>query len=144
MFESMGLHSNHVFEPNEWQHVVIRKQGRGESARTELYLHALGEAFLKPLAVRDAYDMGLEKIILGVNRSGAYGYRMEMANVKIFDDVAINPAELFAEGPGATELGAVPVWSIHSAVERLDAEMANLQTALEGLPQIRNSLQLDG
>ena len=144
VFESMGLHSNHVFEPNEWQHALIRKQGQGESARTELYLHALGEAFLKPLAVRDAYDMGLEKIILGVNRSGAYGYRMEMANVKIFDDVAIDPAELFAEGPGATELGAVPVWSIHSAVERLDAEMANLQTALEGLPQIRNSLQLDG
>ena len=144
VFESMGLHSDHVFEPNEWQHVVVRKQGRGESARTELYLHALGESFLKPLAVRDAYDMGLEKIILGVNRSGAYGYRMEMANVKIFDDVAIDPVELFTTGPGTTELGAVPVWSIHSAVDRLDAEIANLQTALEGLPQIRNSLQLDG
>lgn len=143
VFESMGLHSNHVFEPNEWQHALIRKQGQGESARTELYLHALGEAFLKPLAVRDAYDMGLEKIILGVNRSGAYGYRMEMANVKIFDDVAIDPAELFAEGPGTTALGSVPVWSIDSAVQRLDAEMANLQTELEGLPQIHNSQQLD-
>lgn len=144
VFESMGLHSNHVFDPNEWQHVVIRKQGRGESARTELYLHSLGEVFSGPLAVRNAYDMGLEKIILGVNRSGAYGYRMEMAKVKIFDDVAVDPAELFAEGPGTTELGAVPVWSIDSAVERLDAEMENLQTALEGLPQIQNSLQLDG
>ena len=144
VFESMGLHSDHVFEPNEWQHVVVRKQGRGESARTELYLHALGEAFSGPLAVRDAYDLGLEKIILGVNRSGVYGYRMEMAKVKIFDDVAVDPAELFSEGPDTTALGSTPVWSIGSAVERLDTEMENLQTALEGLPQIRNSLQLDG
>ena len=144
VFESMGLHSNHVFEPNEWQHVVIRKQGRGESARTELYLHSLGEAFSGPLAVRNAYDMGLEKIILGVNRSGAYGYRMEMAKVKIFDDVAVDPAELFSEGPDTTALGSTPVWSIGSAVERLDAEMEKLQLALEGLPEIRNSLQLDG
>jgi signal transduction histidine kinase/DNA-binding response OmpR family regulator len=143
VFNSMALLSEHVFEPNVWQHVLIRKRGRGESAHTELYLHSLGDAFSQPLAVLDAYDLGLEKIILGVNRSGAHGYRMEMANVKIFDDLTVGAAELFAEGPGTSALGFVPVWSIHSAVDRLDAELANLQPELEGLPQIHNSLQLD-
>jgi hypothetical protein len=83
VFKEKGLITDFVFHPDVWQHVVVRKRGRGTASRAEVFLTPLDGSSGEPLVAGDDFDMSLKKLVLGVNRSGKYGYRMEMANVKI-------------------------------------------------------------
>jgi hypothetical protein len=84
-----------------WNHVVARKTG-GSAADFWLGtestpLQSLGTANLNP--------GGLQWFRLGVNRNSDSLYAMEMANVKIYDDVNVSLTALNNEGP---QLLAIP------------------------------------
>ncbi len=143
VFYNKSQSSPRGIRPDVWQHVVIRKRGRGELSHADVFLNEAGGMFTGPLISADDFDMSLEKFVLGVNRNGTYGYRMEMANVKIFDDAAVSPEQLFAEGPGNRSFEPVPVFSMGRAIRDLAAEAESLQKELLTLPRIEESFQLD-
>jgi signal transduction histidine kinase len=143
VFQEKGLASDYIFRPAIWQHVVVRKRGRGKASHAELFLTPLDGSFGAPLVAGDDFDMSLKKMVLGVNRSGKYGYRMEMANVKVFDDASVPIESLFTEGPQSRSFEPVPLRSINRGIRSLGVEAANLRVELADLPRIEESLQLD-
>ncbi|QHI67993.1 sensor histidine kinase [Tichowtungia aerotolerans] len=144
VFQDKGLESDFVFQPDVWQHVLIRKRGCGASAHTELFLSPVDGVPGKPLLSGDDFDLSLEKIILGVNRNAHFGYRMEVANVKVFDDASVSVEDLFDEGPQTQTLfEPVPLYKLNRTMRDLRREVANLREEMIGFPHIKESLQVD-
>lgn len=90
-----------------WHHVVVRKTS-GSSG--ELWFGAEGSP-LQLLGSNDLNPGGLQWFRLGVNRNSDSLYAMEMANVKIYDDIEVSLSDLNNEGPqlmgGPTAAGAL-------------------------------------
>ncbi|MDF1714193.1 MAG: hypothetical protein P1U90_18295 [Akkermansiaceae bacterium] len=87
-----------------WNHVVARKTG-GSAADFWLGtestpLQSLGTANLNP--------GGLQWFRLGVNRNSDSLYAMEMANVKIYDDVDVSLTDLNNEAPNCSPYPSHP------------------------------------
>lgn len=131
-------------EPGVWQHVLVRRSTDDQGAvRNEFYLTALGSEPGEPLFVDQDYETTMEKIVLGNNHRLHFGYAMELANVKIYDDAARPLGELFAEGPGVRRFDQVPLFSIHETLDLFETEAGQLRGAIRELPQVGDSLPLD-
>ena len=131
-------------EPGVWQHVLVRRSIDGQGAvRNEFYLTALGSEPGEPLFVDQSYETTIEKIVLGNNHRLHFGYAMELANVKIYDDADRPLSELFAEGPGTRSFDPVSLFSIHETLAQFETEAGQLRGAIRELPQIGDSLPLD-
>ncbi|MGB0775451.1 MAG: LamG-like jellyroll fold domain-containing protein, partial [Akkermansiaceae bacterium] len=79
-----------------WYNFIVRKTGAG----TELWITEQGAG----TAVKVAEDVdtapgGLQNFRLGANRGDDSFFRMDMANVKIYDDASVSLNTLLAEGP---------------------------------------------
>lgn len=82
-------------EAGVWHHVVARKTG-GSAA--DLWFGS-EDAPLQSLGTGNLNPGGLQWFRLGVNRNSDSLYAMEMANVKIYDDVNVSLVDLNNEGP---------------------------------------------
>jgi signal transduction histidine kinase/DNA-binding response OmpR family regulator len=127
--------------PGVWQHVVVRQTG-GVQPRIEMTITPLGGIPGEPV-VSHAHRGTFEKIVLGNNHRLHNGYRMEMANVKIFDDADVSVASLFKEGPGTRSFDNVPFFSAKKTLRLLEREAALLRAELKRLPTINNTMPFD-
>ena len=127
-----------------WQHVLVRRTlDEHGLARNELYLTEQGSAPGEPLVSSIGYPSTLDKFVLGNNHRVDFGYAMELANVKIYDDAERPLGELFAEGPGARSFEEVPLFSVNQTLAQLQPEAGRLREAIRELPQVDDSLPLD-
>lgn len=130
--------------PGVWQHVLVRRSVDGSGAvRNEFYLTALGSEPSEPLFVDQGYNTTMEKFVLGNNHRLHFGYAMELANVRIYDDAERSVSELFAEGPGVRHFDEVSLFSIHETLDLFETEAGQLRGTIRELPQIGDSLPLD-
>ena len=129
--------------PGVWQHAVVRRIRDGEHVRLEMHLTPRGGRVGEPLVTVGGFEATLEKFVLGMNPRKSFAYRMELANVKIFDDADVSLNALFAEGPQTRSLKQVPLFSTKEMLGVLQPEIGRLDEELEALPQIDDSLQLD-
>ncbi|BDS08990.1 hypothetical protein NT6N_40300 [Oceaniferula spumae] len=84
------------FATDTWHHIVLRKTPAG----TELFATELGDVGgPNSLGTNDDNPGGLQNFRLGTNRNTDSFFRMDMSNVKIYDDADTPIATLFAEGP---------------------------------------------
>jgi signal transduction histidine kinase/DNA-binding response OmpR family regulator len=135
---------NATHAPGVWQHVLVRRSTDDTGvAHTEFYLTALGSEPGEPLFVDQDYETTMEKIVLGNNHRLHFGYAMELANVKIYDDDERPIAELFTEGSGTRSFEEVPLFSIHETLDLFETEAGQLRGAIRELPQVGDSLPLD-
>jgi len=82
-----------------WYHAVLRKEDGAGLDYTQVYITAEGEATANKVMNQNANPGGLQFFRLGANRNGDNLFRMDMANVKIFDDSTVDLDALLAEGP---------------------------------------------
>ncbi|NWK55064.1 PEP-CTERM sorting domain-containing protein [Verrucomicrobiaceae bacterium N1E253] len=87
---------------DKWYNFIVRKTGTA----TELWIteEGVGSA-VKVAEDIDTTPGGLQQFRLGVNRGDDSFLRMDMANVKIYDDASISLDTLLAEGP---QLNTIP------------------------------------
>lgn len=130
--------------PGVWQHVLVRRTtDDNDTARTEFYVTALGSEPGEPLFVDRGYNTTMEKFVLGNNHRLHFGYAMELANVKIYDDADRPLSQLYAEGPRVRRHEDVPLFSIHETLNMLETEAGQLRGEIRKLPQISDFLPLD-
>jgi hypothetical protein len=82
-----------------WYNVVIRKESGAGDNYTQVYITAEGEATPHLVMNQDANPGGLNMFRLGVNRNTDSLFRMDMSNVKIYDDSTVDLGTLLTEGP---------------------------------------------
>ncbi|QHI69948.1 sensor histidine kinase [Tichowtungia aerotolerans] len=124
-----------------WHHAVLRRVN--ETGRTEIYCTSQDEAVGHPVIEAAGVPSCLNEIVLGLNRGKDVRYRVEMANVKIFDDADISVDELFAEGPQTWTANDLSFFSIQQMLKKMDREAECLREELSLLPIYDDSLQLD-
>ena len=85
----------------------------------------------------------MDRLILGTSRSKRLGLRMEMVNVKVFDqsDVAVGP--LFGEGPQVHSVRNAHLWDIREAIARLHEDIRSLRQSLKIMPEQDHALSFD-
>ena len=129
--------------PNVWHHAVVRKIRDGEKVRLEMVVTPLGGRVGEPLLSVSGFEATLKRFMLGKNPNRTLAYRMELANVKIFDDAEVPVESLFSEGPQVIRIGSGGLNPPRKKVVQLEVEADRLRAQLTGLPQIDDSLQLD-
>jgi len=87
-------------KPNVWYHVVIRKNASDAFKPTQIYLTEQGQQSVRQIYVCMDRSSCLDKFIIGANRTKNQSYAMEVANIKIYDDVKVSLDDLLKEGPG--------------------------------------------
>jgi len=90
---------------DSWYHVVIRKENDAEDLRTRVFITALNESLPSLVMNQDANPGGLQMFRIGTNRNTNSFFRMDLSNLKIYDDATVDLTNLLAEGP---QLSAVP------------------------------------
>lgn len=85
------------YSTDTWYHVAVTKGGTGDASK--LYVSELGSGTVSLIGTDPDNLGGLQMFRLGVNRLNDGQAEMDMANVKIYDDVNINLNTLLAEGP---------------------------------------------
>lgn len=122
-----------------WHHVVIRRA----ADRTEI-VYTPQDGFPGEPVVDSSGLVGvLEKVVLGLNRGKDARHRVELANVKLFNDASEPVDRLFAEGPQTRTLEHAPIFSPGRIIKKMDVETAHLRTELSALPIYDDSLQMD-
>ena len=81
-----------------WYHVVLRKDSDATNL-TELYLTALGETNAFLIGEDPLNPGGFQRFRLGVNRGSNRLLKMDLANVKIYNDATVDIDGLLQEGP---------------------------------------------
>ena len=79
-----------------WYHVAVRKD---TSNSAKVYITEEGAASVAQAMSPAANPGGLQRLRLGVNRNADSLFRMDMANVLIYDDASVDLDTLLAEGP---------------------------------------------
>jgi hypothetical protein len=79
-----------------WYHVVVRKD---TSNSAKVHITEEGAAPVNQVMSPAANPGGLQRLRLGVNRNAGSLFRMDMANVQIYDDASVDLDTLLAEGP---------------------------------------------
>lgn len=87
------------FAVDTWHHIVLRKSTVSGIITTELFATEIGAAGPNSLGTNDDNPGGLQNFRLGTNRNDDSLFRMDMANVKVYNDANATIASLFAEGP---------------------------------------------
>ena len=128
-----------VHAADVWQHVLLRRT----SERTEIYYTTLGDQLGEPVLDDTGIDASLDQFVLGFNRGKDSRHRVELANVKVFDDAGVSVEGLFAEGPGTETVEQVSLFRSGRKLKELDAEAAHVRAELSKLPVYDDSLQLD-
>lgn len=123
-----------------WQHVLLRRTPIG---RTEIYYTELGDSLGEAVLDDTGIDASMDQIVLGFNRGKDTRHRVELANVKVFDDAEVSVEGLLAEGPGTRVIGQVPFFRPGRRLKDIDAEAAHVRAELSTLPVFDDSLQLD-
>ena len=122
-----------------WHHVLIRRSAE----RTEIYFTPQDGAHGDPVVDSGGLVAPLVHLVLGLNRGKDARHRVELANVKLFDDVAVPPEWLFGEGPGTRSTGTAPIFGTGRMMKALNVEAEYLGSELSVLPTFDDSLQLD-
>lgn len=130
-----------VYAADIWHHVVLRRIKGAEQA--EIYCIEQNEVVGDPVFSSAGISSSLDKIVLGFNRGKDVRYRVELANVKVFDDSDISVGLLFSEGPQTLAAKQSSVFLIPKMLKKLDQEADCLQQELSDLPIYDDSLQLD-
>ncbi|MDZ8120236.1 ATP-binding protein [Pontiella agarivorans] len=140
--ESLQLYDlgSAIKKPGIWYHLLVRKK---RSGAVECYVTPEKGEMKKPdLQLNDA-DIALDDIILGSGGIRGTGYRMELANVRIYDTADIPVDSLLDEGPCVFVPEKKPGWNVGEMLSRLKADEDKLLSMLSELPLLQDTQQLD-
>lgn len=84
-----------AYATDAWHHIVFRKTSSG----AEFYVTALGLSSPVLVGSNTTNPGGLQNFRLGTNRNTDSLFRMDMANVQIYNDSTVSLGDLYAEGP---------------------------------------------
>lgn len=125
---------------DRWYHVLLRKELSGALV---FYVTPETDTISGPSFRLDRSDVALDEIILGAACERKTGYRMELANVKIYDSVDVPVSALFAEGPTRRAPAKPALWAITDTLNRLRADAVEIRSILSHLPALEDTLQLN-
>lgn len=125
---------------NEWHHVVLRKE---RSKKLEVYVTAESSSVGSPGLLKDDDGAELNEIVLGAGCERRNGYRMDLANVRIYDSAEVSVRGLFREGPQTRNPDRPAMWHIGSTLTRLNEDVEALRETLSHLPSPDESLPLE-
>ncbi len=128
-----------AYKPKIWYHVAVLKT----RTDTEVYITPETGRVEAPAFKTDRPLGSLNEIVLGADQSKTFSFRMEMANVKIYDSPEVSVSELFAEGPQVYNLDTVRVWKIPDMLDRLGRDRDAVRDSLLKFPLIKDTVQLD-
>jgi len=98
-------YSTSNLSPNIWYHAIIRKEDISGTTRSSVFITALEDSIPSLIMSQDTDIGDLQMFRIGTNRNTKRFFRMDVSNLKIYDDSAVDLRALLTEGP---QLSAVP------------------------------------